>query len=442
MSTVGLSEATIRHISAMKHEPSWMLDIRLEAYHEFVRRPMPDFGPDLSSLDFSAIDYYHPVGEQVVDNWDQIPDEIKQTYQEIGLPEAEQRYLAGSQAQTDSTAIYNRLKEEWQSQGVIFTDTDTALRQHPDLFREYFGTVVSSRDNKFAALNTAVWSGGSFIYVPPDVHLTIPLQAYFLIDVSNVGQFERSLIIADQGSTVQYVEGCSAPIFSRNTLHAAVVEVIVKPHARARYTTIQNWSTNVINLTTQRMLVKEEGIGEWIDGNIGSQLTMKYPCLVLAERGARGNILSLAAAKSGQKQDNGGKAIHLAPDTSSTVVAKSICSGDGSSTYRGEIVIDDQAANARSATKCDTLLLSDDSLSNTYPTSVIKRSDANLSHEATTGRINEWQLFYLMSRGLDEDEATSLIIQGFIEPIISNLPMEYAVELNRLIELSMEGSVG
>ncbi len=442
MSTVGLSEATIRHISAMKHEPSWMLDIRLEAYHEFVRRPMPNFGPDLSSLDFSTIDYYHPVGEQVTDNWDQIPDEIKQTYQEIGLPEAEQRYLAGSQAQTDSTAIYNRLKEEWQSQGVIFTDTDTALRQHPDLFREYFGTVVSSRDNKFAALNTAVWSGGSFIYVPPGVHLTIPLQAYFLIDVSNVGQFERSLIIADQGSTVQYVEGCSAPVFSRNTLHAAVVEVIVKPHARARYTTIQNWSTNVINLTTQRMLVKEEGIGEWIDGNIGSQLTMKYPCLVLAERGARGNILSLATAKSGQKQDNGGKAIHLAPDTSSTVVAKSICSGDGSSTYRGEIVIDDQAANARSATKCDTLLLSGDSLSNTYPTSVIKRSDANLSHEATTGRINEWQLFYLMSRGLDEDEATGLIIQGFIEPIISNLPMEYAVELNRLIELSMEGSVG
>lgn len=442
MSTVGLSEATIRHISAMKHEPSWMLDIRLEAYHEFVRQPMPSFGPDLSSLDFSTIDYYHPVREQVVDNWDQIPDEIKQTYQKIGLPEAEQRYLAGSQAQTDSTAIYNRLKEEWQSQGVIFTDTDTALRQHPGLFREYFGTVVSSRDNKFAALNTAVWSGGSFIYVPPDVHLTIPLQAYFLIDVSNVGQFERSLIIADQGSTVQYVEGCSAPIFSRNTLHAAVVEVIVKPHARARYTTIQNWSTNVINLTTQRMLVKEEGIGEWIDGNIGSQLTMKYPCLVLAERGARGNILSLATAKSGQKQDNGGKAIHLAPDTSSTVVAKSICSGNGSSTYRGEIVIDDQAANARSATKCDTLLLSGDSLSNTYPTSIIKRSDANLSHEATTGRINEWQLFYLMSRGLDEDEATSLIIQGFIEPIISNLPMEYAVELNRLIELSMEGSVG
>lgn len=442
MSTVGLSKATIRHISAMKHEPSWMLDIRLEAYHEFVHQPMPSFGPDLSSLDFSTIDYYHPVGEQVVDNWDQIPDEIKQTYQEIGLPEAEQRYLAGSQAQTDSTAIYNRLKEEWQSQGVIFTDTDTALRQYPDLFREYFGTVVSSRDNKFAALNTAVWSGGSFIYVPPDVHLTIPLQAYFLIDVSNVGQFERSLIIADQGSTVQYVEGCSAPVFSRNTLHAAVVEVIVKPHARARYTTIQNWSTNVINLTTQRMLVKEEGIGEWIDGNIGSQLTMKYPCLVLAERGARGNILSLATAKSGQKQDNGGKAIHLAPDTSSTVVAKSICSGDGSSTYRGEIIIDDQAANARSATKCDTLLLSGDSLSNTYPTSIIKRSDANLSHEATTGRINELQLFYLMSRGLDEDEATSLIIQGFIEPIISNLPMEYAVELNRLIELSMEGSVG
>lgn len=442
MSTVGLSEATIRHISAMKHEPSWMLDVRLEAYHEFVHQPMPSFGPDLSGLDFSTIDYYHPVREQVADNWDQIPDEIKQTYQKIGLPEAEQRYLAGSQAQTDSTAIYNRLKEEWQNQGVIFTDTDTALRQHPDLFREYFGTVVSSRDNKFAALNTAVWSGGSFIYVPPGVHLTIPLQAYFLIDLSNVGQFERSLIIADQGSTVQYVEGCSAPIFSRNTLHAAVVEVIVKPHARARYTTIQNWSTNVINLTTQRMLVKEGGIGEWIDGNIGSQLTMKYPCLVLAERGARGNILSLATAKSGQKQDNGGKAIHLAPDTSSTVVAKSICSGDGSSTYRGEIVIDDQAANARSATKCDTLLLSDDSLSNTYPTSVIKRSDANLSHEATTGRINEWQLFYLMSRGLDEDEATGLIIQGFIEPIISNLPMEYAVELNRLIELSMEGSVG
>lgn len=437
----GLSEDVVRQISALKHEPQWMLDIRLQAYRAFCAMPMPDFGPDLSSIDFDQITYYNDNPTTPTDNWDNLPAEIKQIYQQIGLPQAEQRYLAGAQAQDNSTALYNRLREEWQAQGVIFTDTDTAVQQYPDLVREYFGTVVPYADNKFAALNTATWSGGSFIYVPQGVHLNIPLQAYFRISVAGVGQFERTLIIADEGATVQYVEGCSAPVYSTNSLHSAVVEVVAKANSRVRYTTIQNWSTNVLNLTTQRMRVGCGALGEWIDGNIGSKVTMKYPCVVLAEPGARGDILSLATAKSGQMQDSGGRAIHLAPHTSSTIVSKSIASGSGQCNYRGTVVIGTEAAETKSSTKCDSLLIDTDSSADTYPTSHINRSDAMVNHEATAGRLDQSQLFYLTSRGISEDEATSLIVGGFVEPIVRELPMEYASELNRLIDISMTGGV-
>lgn len=437
----GLSENIVRQISAAKHEPQWMLDIRLQAYHQFVSMPMPKFGPQLD-IDFNKIAYYDDNPATPTDQWDNLPVDIKQTYEKIGLPQAEQRYLAGAQAQDNSTALYSKLKEEWQSLGVVFTDTDTAVQHYPELVKQYFGTVIPASDNKFAALNTAVWSGGSFIYVPRGVHLDIPLQAYFRISVASVGQFERTLIIADEGATVQYVEGCSAPVYSTDSLHAAVVEVIAKADSRVRYTTIQNWSTNVLNLTTQRMWVGRNSLGEWIDGNIGSKITMKYPCVVLAEPGARGDILSLATAQSGQIQDNGGKAIHLAPRTSSTITSKSISSGTGQCNYRGTVVLGRHAKDAKSATKCDSLLMSLSSSAKTYPSSRINRPDASVSHEATTGRVDEAQLFYLMSRGLSEDEATNLIVGGFVEPIIRELPMEYAAELNRLIDLSMKGAVG
>lgn len=438
----GLSEDTVRQISAAKHEPDWMLDIRLRAYHQFCAMPMPSFGPDLSELDFDSICYYNAPTDKVVDRWDELPDNIKRTYDRIGLPEAEKRYLAGVGAQYNSEVVYQNLKHEWEQQGVIFLDTDTALKQYPDLFRRYFGTVIPADDNKFAALNTAVWSGGSFIYVPANVILTIPLQAYFRINVANLGQFERTLIIADEGAEVQYVEGCTAPVYSTDSLHAAVVEVIAMADSRVRYTTIQNWSTNVINLTTQRMLVHKDALGEWVDGNIGSKITMKYPSVILADEGARGDILSLAMAKTGQNQDNGGKAIHLAPNTSSTITSKSISVGSGVCTYRGKIVIDDEATKAKTSTKCDALLMDPASVSNTFPTSVVKRSDAEIAHEATVSKVSEDQLFYMMSRGISEDEAAGMIVNGFVEPIVKNLPMEYAVELNRLVDMSMENSVG
>lgn len=437
----GLSEDTVRQISALKHEPQWMLRRRLRAYRQFIKMPMPKFGPKLD-IDFDSICYYATKSDKPTTDWSDLPSDIRQTYDQIGLPEAEQKYLAGLGAQYDSTIVYQNLKAEWENMGVVFLDTDTALQRYPELFKKYFGTVIPASDNKFAALNTAVWSGGSFIYVPPHVKLTIPLQAYFRINIANLGQFERTLIIADEGAEVQYVEGCTAPIYTTDSLHAAVVEVIALAGSRVRYTTIQNWSTNVLNLTTQRMHIYGDALGEWIDGNIGSKITMKYPSVVLLEPGARGDILSLGVAKTGQNQDNGGKAIHLAPHTSSTIIAKSISLGGGICSYRGKIYIDQAAADAKTSTKCDALLMDAQSASNTFPKNIIERPDAQIAHEATVSKVSEEQLFYMMSRGIDEDEATGLIVNGFVDPIVKNLPMEYAVELNRLINLSMEGSVG
>ncbi len=437
----GLSEDTVRQISALKHEPQWMLRRRLRAYRQFIKMPMPKFGPKLD-IDFDSICYYATKSDKPTTDWSDLPSDIRQTYDQIGLPEAEQKYLAGLGAQYDSTIVYQNLKAEWENMGVVFLDTDTALQRYPELFKKYFGTVIPASDNKFAALNTAVWSGGSFIYVPPHVKLTIPLQAYFRINIANLGQFERTLIIADEGAEVQYVEGCTAPIYTTDSLHAAVVEVVALAGSRVRYTTIQNWSTNVLNLTTQRMHIYGDALGEWIDGNIGSKITMKYPSVVLLEPGARGDILSLGVAKTGQNQDNGGKAIHLAPHTSSTIIAKSISLGGGICSYRGKIYIDQTAADAKTSTKCDALLMDAQSVSNTFPKNIIERPDAQIAHEATVSKVSEEQLFYMMSRGIDEDEATGLIVNGFVGPIVKNLPMEYAVELNRLINLSMEGSVG
>lgn len=437
----GLSEDTVRQISALKHEPQWMLRRRLRAYRQFIKMPMPKFGPKLD-IDFDSICYYATKSDKPTTDWSDLPSDIRQTYDQIGLPEAEQKYLAGLGAQYDSTIVYQNLKAEWENMGVVFLDTDTALQRYPELFKKYFGTVIPASDNKFAALNTAVWSGGSFIYVPPHVKLTIPLQAYFRINIANLGQFERTLIIADEGAEVQYVEGCTAPIYTTDSLHAAVVEVVALANSRVRYTTIQNWSTNVLNLTTQRMHIYGDALGEWIDGNIGSKITMKYPSVVLLEPGARGDILSLGVAKTGQNQDNGGKAIHLAPHTSSTIIAKSISLGGGICSYRGKIYIDQAAADAKTSTKCDALLMDAQSVSNTFPKNIIERPDAQIAHEATVSKVSEEQLFYMMSRGIDEDEATGLIVNGFVDPIVKNLPMEYAVELNRLINLSMEGSVG
>lgn len=437
----GLSEDTVRQISTLKHEPQWMLRRRLRAYRQFIKMPMPKFGPKLD-IDFDSICYYATKSDKPTTDWSDLPSDIRQTYDQIGLPEAEQKYLAGLGAQYDSTIVYQNLKAEWENMGVVFLDTDTALQRYPELFKKYFGTVIPASDNKFAALNTAVWSGGSFIYVPPHVKLTIPLQAYFRINIANLGQFERTLIIADEGAEVQYVEGCTAPIYTTDSLHAAVVEVIALAGSRVRYTTIQNWSTNVLNLTTQRMHIYGDALGEWIDGNIGSKITMKYPSVVLLEPGARGDILSLGVAKTDQNQDNGGKAIHLAPHTSSTIIAKSISLGGGICSYRGKIYIDQTAADAKTSTKCDALLMDAQSVSNTFPKNIIERPDAQIAHEATVSKVSEEQLFYMMSRGIDEDEATGLIVNGFVDPIVKNLPMEYAVELNRLINLSMEGSVG
>ena len=437
----GLNEDIVRRISTTKHEPDWMLQIRLDAYRKFISMPMPKFGPKLD-IDFDSVCYYATPTDQPTDRWDDLPKDIKNTYDQIGLPEAEKRYLAGVGAQYDSGVVYQNLKAEWEAMGVVFLDTDTGLQKYPELFRKYFSQVIPASDNKFAALNTAVWSGGSFIYVPPHVQLTIPLQAYFRINIANLGQFERTLIIADEGAEVQYVEGCTAPIYSTDSLHAAVVEVVALPGSRVRYTTIQNWSTNVINLTTQRMLVEKDAIGEWVDGNIGSKITMKYPSVILAGEGARGNILSMAIAKGEQNQDNGGKAIHLAPNTSSTIVSKSISIDGGICSYRGKIKIAPEAASAKTSTKCDALLMDPASVSNTFPTNEIHRGDAEIAHEATVSKVSEEQLFYMMSRGLSEDEATGMIVNGFMEPIVKNLPMEYAAELNRLIDMSMEGSVG
>src|SRR5918999_1806787 len=438
----GLDRETVLEISRMKDEPEWMLDFRLKAYDHFVKRPMPNWGGSLDEINFDDIFYYIRPSEKQGKTWDEVPAYIKNTFEKLGIPEAERKFLAGVGAQYESEVIYHSLREDLQKLGVVFLDMDSAVREYPDLVKQYFGTVIPANDNKFAALNSAVWSGGSFIYVPPGVHVDIPLQAYFRINAENMGQFERTLIIADEGSYVHYVEGCSAPIYTTDSLHSAVVEIIAKKGARVRYTTIQNWSTNVYNLVTKRAAAHEDAIVEWIDGNIGSKVTMKYPSIYLLGKGARGEVLSVAYAGEGMHTDAGGKAIHAAPHTSSVITSKSVSKGGGRTGYRGLIRVEPDAHHAKSIVRCDALILDEQSRSDTYPYVEVEEQTAQLGHEATVSRVGEDQLFYLMSRGLTEAEATAMVVNGFIEPITRELPMEYAVELNRLIELQMEGAIG
>ncbi len=438
----GLSREVVATISEIKGEPAWMRDIRLKAYEIFLQKPMPTWGGDLSRLNFDDIYYYVRPVDKKGRSWDEVPETIKRTFDRLGIPEAEQKWLAGVSAQYDSEVVYHNMRKELEEQGVIFVDTDTAVREYPDLVREYFGTVVPAADNKFAALNTAVWSGGSFVYVPEGKEVTIPLQAYFRINAQNVGQFERTLIICEPGSKVHYVEGCTAPIYSTESLHSAVVEIIVKKGAQCRYTTIQNWSHNVYNLVTKRAVAYEEATMEWVDGNLGSKLTMKYPAVYMLGRGARADIISVAMAGPGQHQDAGAKVIHAAPDTTSKIVSKSISFGGGRTTYRGLAHVAKGATRSKIRVECDALMFDEGSKSDTIPYIEILEDDVTMEHEATVSKVSEEQLFYLMSRGLDEQEATMLIVQGFFEPFAKELPMEYAVELNRLIALEMEGSVG
>jgi len=438
----GLSKKVIEAISHFKNEPKWMLDFRLKALETFFEKQLPTWGADLSGIDFDNIYYYISPSAKKFQSWEDVPKEVRETYDKIGIPKAERKFLAGVGAQYDSEVIYHNLKREWEKQGVIFVDTDTALQKYPEIVKQYFGTVIPPNDNKFASLNSAVWSGGSFVYVPKGVHVEIPLQAYFRINAARMGQFERTLIIAEEGSYVHYVEGCTAPIYTTDSLHAAVVEILVKKGARVRYTTIQNWSNNVYNLVTKRMFVEEEGFGEWIDGNLGSKKTMKYPSVFLRGKGAKGEVLSLAFAGKNQHQDAGGKAIHLAPFTTSTITSKSVSVNGGRCSYRGMVRIANGAKGAKSFVRCDALLLDELSRSDTYPTNIVNEEDVTLGHEASVSKIGEEQLFYLRSRGLSESQATGLIVNGFIEPIVKELPLEYAVELNRLIDLSMEGAVG
>jgi Fe-S cluster assembly protein SufB len=439
----GLSREVVENISALKNEPEWMLKLRLKGLGLFDKKPMPAWGADLSGIHFDQIKYFVRSTEKQAATWDDLPADIKNTYDKLGIPEAEkQRLVSGVAAQYESEVVYHQINEELEKQGVIFVDTDTALREHEELFREYFGTVIPVGDNKFAALNTAVWSGGSFIYVPPGVHVEIPLQAYFRINTENMGQFERTLIIADEGSYVHYVEGCTAPIYSSDSLHSAVVEIIVKKNARVRYTTIQNWSNNVYNLVTKRAAAQQGATMEWIDGNLGSKVTMKYPAVWLLGEHANGEVLSVAFAGEGQHQDAGAKMVHNAPNTSSTIVSKSVARGGGRTSYRGLVQINEGAHGSKSTVKCDALLVDSISRSDTYPYVDVREDDVSMGHEATVSRIGEDQLFYLMSRGLTDDEAAAMIVRGFIEPIARELPMEYAIELNRLIELQMEGAVG
>jgi Fe-S cluster assembly protein SufB len=438
----GLNEQVVEEISGIKQEPEWMRKFRLKALKHFQGRPMPWWGADLSSIDFDDIYYYIRPIEKQAKSWDELPEEMRKTWDKLGIPEAEKKFLGGVTSQYESEVVYHKVKEELEHQGVIFLDMDSGLREHPDLVKEYFGTIIPPNDNKFAALNSAVWSGGSFIYVPPGVHVEIPLQAYFRINAQNMGQFERTLIIADEGSYVHYVEGCSAPIYTTDSLHSAVVELIAKPGARLRYTTIQNWSTNVYNLVTKRAAAYEDGIVEWIDGNIGSKITMKYPSVYLLGKGARGEVLSVAFAGPGQHLDAGGKAIHAAPHTSSVINSKSVSKGGGRTAYRGLVRVEPEAHHAKSMVRCDALILDEESRSDTYPYVEVEEETAQLGHEASVSRVGEDQLFYLQSRGLTEAEATAMVVNGFIEPITRELPMEYAVELNRLIELNMAGSIG
>jgi Fe-S cluster assembly protein SufB len=438
----GLSEDTVRAISAFKKEPEWMLEKRLEAYRIFCEKPMPTWGANLSDLDFEEMTYFLRAGDRPERNWDDVPEHIKTTFERIGVPEAERKYLAGVGAQYESEVVYHSLKEEWEKLGVIFVDMDTALREYPNLVEQHFGTLIPANDNKFAALNTAVWSGGSFVYVPAGVDVTIPLQAYFRINARNAGQFERTLIIVEPGAHVHYVEGCSAPTYSTDSLHAAVVEVIVKENSRARYTTVQNWSSNVYNLVTKRATAHKNATMEWVDCNLGSKVTMKYPSVFLVGEGARAEILSLALAGEGQHQDAGSKIFHLAPNTSSIITSKSVSHAGGRTSYRGIVKGNKRSKGMSSKVVCDALLLDAQSRSDTYPTIDIQQPHAQMEHEATVSKVAEEQLFYLQSRGLNEAEASALVVNGFLEPIVKELPMEYAVEMNRLIELQMEGSVG
>lgn len=438
----GLSEEIVRMISAKKNEPKWLLDRRLHAYEWFNKKPMPKWGPNLSGVFFDKIHYYVQPSDKVSHTWEDVPDNIKDTFEKLGIPEAERKFLAGVGAQYESEVLYHNLQKELEDQGVVFLNMDQAVHTCPEIMEKYFGTIIPAGDNKFAALNTAVWSGGSFIYVPKGVKVDLPLQAYFRINTENMGQFERTLIIADEGSYVHYIEGCSAPVYSSDSLHSAVVELIALKGARIRYTTIQNWSKNVYNLVTKRAVAYEDALVEWIDGNIGSKVTQKYPAVYLMGRGARGEVLSLAFAGEDQTLDTGAKMVHCAPDTSSRIIAKSISQKGGTSSYRGLVEIMPGATNSKSSVQCDALLLDEQSRSDTYPIVKIHEDEVEVTHEATVSQISEEQLFYLQSRGVDADTASSMLVNGFIEPIVKTLPMEYAVELNRLIELEMEGAIG
>ncbi|HNX16144.1 MAG TPA: Fe-S cluster assembly protein SufB [Bacilli bacterium] len=439
---VGLTEDTIRQISSLKGEPEWMLEFRLKALKSFNAMPLPRFGLDLKFLDFSSYTYFTRISEKDSQNWNEVPTTIKNTFDKLGIPEAEQKFLAGVSTQYESEVVYHNMLKEISDKGVIFLSTDMGLKLYPDLFRKYFATVVPVTDNKFSALNSAVWSGGSFIYVPKGVHLDKPLQSYFRINNEKTGQFERTLIIVDEGAEISYVEGCTAPTYSKESLHAAVVEIVVLKGAKCRYTTVQNWSTNIINLVTQRAIVYEDAQMEWIDGNIGSQMNMKYPACVLAGERAKGTVISIAVSGKNQQQDAGARMIHLAPNTTSTIISKSIVKNGGLTNYRGTVRHEKNAHNSRSHVECDTLMLDKLSLSDTIPTNEVKNSTSYIEHEATVSKISEDQLFYLMSRGITEKEAVQMIVMGFIEPFSRELPMEYAVELNQLIKLDMEGSVG
>ncbi|BDG61488.1 Fe-S cluster assembly protein SufB [Caldinitratiruptor microaerophilus] len=438
----GLDREIVEQISRHKNEPDWMREFRLKALDIFLKKPMPTWGADLSEIDFGDIYYYLKPVEKKGRSWDEVPEDIKRTFDRLGIPEAERKFLAGVSAQYESEVVYHNIRKDLAEKGVIFVDTDTAVREYPDLVRQYFGTVVPPGDNKFAALNSAVWSGGSFIYVPPGVHVEIPLQAYFRINAENMGQFERTLIIVDERAFVHYVEGCTAPTYSSSSLHSAVVEIIVKRGARCRYTTIQNWSHNVYNLVTKRAVAYADATMEWVDGNIGSKVTMKYPAVILREPGAKADILSIAFAGKGQHQDAGAKVIHLAPRTSSTITSKSICKDGGRTTYRGLVQVHKGAEGSKVKVNCDALIFDPASKTDTIPYMEIAEEDVAIEHEATVSKVSAEQLFYLMSRGISEQQATQMIVQGFIEPFTKELPMEYAVEMNRLIELEMEGSVG
>jgi Fe-S cluster assembly protein SufB len=438
----GLSREVVESISEYKDEPKWMRDFRLKALDHFMSRPTPTWGGNLGQIDFDDIHYFVRASEKNTRSWDEVPEDIKNTFDRLGIPEAERKFLSGVGAQYESEVVYHQVREDLEKQGVVFLDMDSGLREHEDIVREHWATVIPPNDNKLAALNSAVWSGGSFVYVPEGAKVEMPLQAYFRINTENMGQFERTLIIAEPGSEVHYIEGCTAPVYSTDSLHSAVVEIIVKPGARVRYTTIQNWSQNVYNLVTKRAMAQEGATMEWVDCNLGSKLTMKYPSIYLLGPEAHGEILSIAFAGAGQHQDAGGKVIHVAPKTTSSVFAKSISKDGGRGSYRGLLEVAKGATEARSKVVCDALLLDEDSRSDTYPTIRIDENDADVGHEATVSKIGEEQIFYLQAHGLDEEEASKMIVNGFIEPVTKELPMEYAVELNRLIELQMEGSIG